>query len=248
MFLINYFKKGIRFIFAFFAFIVCLPLIIIFSFLIYFEDKSNPFYLGIRVGQNFELFKLYKLRSMIVRKNVGFQSTSSNDDRILKIGKIIRRTKIDELPQILNVLLGNINFVGPRPNVQDEVKKYTNLERKLLNYKPGITDFSSIIFSDEGDILKNSKDPDLDYNLYIRPRKNLIALLYFKDNNLLSDIYIVLLTIINIFDRKFALKMIYKFMSNKYKNFDLKFILRDKQLSKIENINNFFEIYEDKFF
>ena len=99
-----------------------------------------------------------------------------------------------------------------------------------------------------GDILKNSKDPDLDYNLYIRPRKNLIALLYFKDNNLLSDIYIVLLTIINIFDRKFALKMIYKFMSNKYKNFDLKFILRDKQLSKIENINNFFEIYEDKFF
>ena len=175
-------------------------------------------------------------------------STSINDVRITKIGRIIRKLKLDEISQLYNVFIGEMSLVGPRPNVQDEVKKYTNLERILLNYKPGITDFSSIIFSDEGDILKNSKDPDLDYNLYIRPRKNLIALLYFKDNNLLSDIYIVLLTIINIFDRKFALKMIYKFMSNKYKNFDLKFILRDKQLSKIENINNFFEIYEDKFF
>ena len=177
MFLINYFKKGIRFIFAFFVLLACLPLIIIFSLLIYFEDKSNPFYLGIRVGQNFELFKLYKLRSMIVRKNVGFQSTSSNDDRILKIGKIIRRTKIDELPQILNVLLGNINFVGPRPNVQDEVKKYTNLERILLNYKPGITDFSSIIFSDEGDILKNSEglleNLNLDLEMRLKVSENI---------------------------------------------------------------------------
>ena len=167
--------------------------VVFFSLLIYFEDKSNPFYSGVRVGQNFKLFKLYKLRSMIIRKNIGFQSTSANDSRILKIGKLIRATKIDELPQILNVLIGNINFVGPRPNVKDEVDKYSNLEKNLLNYKPGITDFSSIIFSDEGDILKNSKDPDLDYNLYIRPRKNLVALLYFKDNNLLTNIYIIFL-------------------------------------------------------
>ncbi len=228
--------------------IVCSPLIIFFSLLIYFEDKSNPFYSGVRVGQNFKLFKLYKLRSMIIRKNIGFQSTSANDSRILKIGKLIRATKIDELPQILNVLIGNINFVGPRPNVKDEVDKYSNLEKNLLNYKPGITDFSSIIFSDEGDILKNSKDPDLDYNLYIRPRKNLVALLYFKDNNLLTDIYIIFLTIINVFNRKFALKMIYKFMVKKYKMIDFEFILREKQLSKIDDIKNFFEAYEDKLF
>ena len=246
MFLINYFKKSIRFLFALIALIVCSPLIIFFSLLIYFEDKSNPFYSGVRVGQNFKLFKLYKLRSMIIRKNIGFQSTSANDSRILKIGKLIRATKIDELPQILNVLIGNINFVGPRPNVKDEVDKYSNLEKNLLNYKPGITDFSSIIFSDEGDILKNSKDPDLDYNLYIRPRKNLVALLYFKDNNLLTDIYIIFLTIINVFNRKFALKMIYKFMVKKYKMIDFEFILREKQLSKIDDIKNFFEAYEDK--
>lgn len=248
MFLINYFKKSIRFLFALIALIVCSPLIIFFSLLIYFEDKSNPFYSGVRVGQNFKLFKLYKLRSMIIRKNIGFQSTSANDSRILKIGKLIRATKIDELPQILNVLIGNINFVGPRPNVKDEVDKYSNLEKNLLNYKPGITDFSSIIFSDEGDILKNSKDPDLDYNLYIRPRKNLVALLYFKDNNLLTDIYIIFLTIINVFNRKFALKMIYKFMIKKYKMIDFEFILREKQLSKIDDIKNFFEAYEDKLF
>jgi len=224
------------------------PLILFFSLLIYFEDKSNPFYLGIRVGKNFRLFKLYKLRSMLIRKNVGFQSTSINDERILKVGKIIRSYKIDELPQILNVIMGDINFVGPRPNVKDEVEKYLIVEKGLLTYKPGITDFSSIIFSDEGEILRNSSDPDLDYNLYIRPRKNLIALLYFKDRNLFSDMYVILITVINIFNRNLSLKLIYNFMKNKYKNTDLSFILRDKSLTKIEDINEYFKLNEDKLF
>ena len=167
--------------------LICLPIILIFVFLIYFEDKANPIYSGLRVGKNFKLFTLYKLRSMILRENVGFQSTSINDKRILKIGKIIRSTKIDELPQIFNVIKGDINFVGPRPNVKEEVDKYIETEKKILDYKPGITDFSSIIFSDEGEILKDSKDPDLDYNLLIRPRKNLIAVLYFKDRRFLPE-------------------------------------------------------------
>ena len=229
-------------------FIIVLPIIIIFSFLIYFEDKSNPIYLGRRVGKNFANFNLFKLRSMNITKKVGFQSTSVNDTRILKVGRFIRSTKIDELPQILNVLLGHINFVGPRPNVKDEVNKYVKLEQKLLEFKPGITDFSSIVFSDEGQILSNSSDPDLDYNLLIRPRKNILALLYFQDRSILSDFYIIVLTVLNMFNRKLTLSLIYKFMKKRYSNHDLKFILRDESLIKIKNIDEYFKKYEDQLF
>jgi lipopolysaccharide/colanic/teichoic acid biosynthesis glycosyltransferase len=248
MFRISKIIDLLNFLIAFLLFIIVLPIIIIFSFLIYFEDKSNPIYFGKRVGKNFKNFNLFKLRSMKINKEVGFQSTSVNDKRILKIGRFIRSTKIDELPQILNILLGNINFVGPRPNVEDEVNKYVQLELRLLNLKPGITDFSSIIFSDEGQILSNSKDPDLDYNLLIRPRKNILALLYFQDRSILSDFYIIVLTVLNVFNRKLTLSLIYKFMKKKYRNHDLKFILRDQDLIKIENIDEYFKKYEDQLF
>jgi lipopolysaccharide/colanic/teichoic acid biosynthesis glycosyltransferase len=248
MFLIDKIINLFNFLVASLLFIIVLPIIIIFSFLIYFEDKSNPIYLGKRVGKNFANFNLFKLRSMNISKEVGFQSTSVNDTRILKVGRFIRSTKIDELPQILNVLLGHINFVGPRPNVKDEVNKYVKLEQKLLEFKPGITDFSSIVFSDEGQILSNSSDPDLDYNLLIRPRKNILALLYFQDRSILSDFYIILLTVLNIFDRKLTLSLIYKFMKKRYSNHDLKFILRDENLIKIKNIDEYFKKYEDQLF
>jgi lipopolysaccharide/colanic/teichoic acid biosynthesis glycosyltransferase len=248
MFLIDKIINLFNFLVASLLFIIVLPIIIIFSFLIYFEDKSNPIYLGKRVGKNFANFNLFKLRSMNISKEVGFQSTSVNDTRILKVGRFIRSTKIDELPQILNVLLGHINFVGPRPNVKDEVNKYVKLEQKLLEFKPGITDFSSIVFSDEGQILSNSSDPDLDYNLLIRPRKNILALLYFQDRSILSDFYIIVLTVLNIFDRKLTLSLIYKFMKKRYSNHDLKFILRDENLIKIKNIDEYFKKYEDQLF
>jgi len=248
MFLIDKIINLFNFLLATLLFIIVLPIIIIFSFLIYFEDKSNPIYLGRRVGKNFANFNLFKLRSMNITKEVGFQSTSVNDTRILKVGRFIRSTKIDELPQILNVLLGHINFVGPRPNVKDEVNKYVKLEQKLLEFKPGITDFSSIVFSDEGQILSNSSDPDLDYNLLIRPRKNILALLYFQDRSILSDFYIIVLTVLNMFNRKLTLSLIYKFMKKRYSNLDLKFILRDENLIKIKNIDEYFKKYEDQLF
>lgn len=245
MFLIDKIINFFNFFLAFLLLVIVSPIILIFSFLIYFEDKSNPIYSGKRVGKNFVSFNLFKLRSMKITKEIGFQSTSVNDSRILKVGRFVRSTKIDELPQILNVLIGNINFVGPRPNVIDEVNKYVQLERRLLDLKPGITDFSSIVFSDEGQILSNSTDPDLDYNLIIRPRKNILALLYFQDRNIFSDIYILVLTILNIFNRRLTLNLIYKYMKKKYRDYDLKFILRDEDLKKIKNIDEFFKKYEN---
>ena len=103
-------------------------------------------------------------------------STSANDPRITKVGAIIRKLKLDELTQLFNVFKGEMSFVGPRPNVERETNLYSNKEKELLKVKPGITDFSSIVFSDESEILKDHQNPDIAYNQLIRPRKNYLAL------------------------------------------------------------------------
>jgi lipopolysaccharide/colanic/teichoic acid biosynthesis glycosyltransferase len=110
----------------------------------------------------------------------GVDSTSSSDNRITPIGKIVRKFKLDELPQLFHVLTGKMSLVGPRPNVWNDVKIYTKEEKELLSIKPGITDFSSIIFSDEGDILSNYKNPDLKYNQLIRPWKSRLGTILHK--------------------------------------------------------------------
>ena len=120
---------------------------------------------------------MIKLRSMIVNAEKSkVDSTSSNDPRITKIGKIIRKLKLDELSQLFNVFIGEMSLVGPRPNVKRETDLYTKVEKNLLSVKPGITDFASIIFSDESEILKNVDDPDISYNQLIRPWKSRLGL------------------------------------------------------------------------
>ena len=145
-------------------FILFLPLLIIFPFLIWYQDRSNPFYIANRVGKNGRLFKMIKFRTMIFNADkTGIDSTAINDNRITKLGHFIRRYKIDEIPGLINILKGEMSFVGPRPNVKRETDLYTNEEKILLNMKPGITDFSSIVFSDEiipsGSYLSNFVSP-----------------------------------------------------------------------------------------
>ena len=140
-----------------FAVLVCAvfagPLVIV-CVLIFIHDWRSPFYVAKRVGVNHTVFWMLKLRTMTVNADQsGLVSTSDNDQRITPIGKQIRRFKLDEIPQFMNVLLGDMSVVGPRPNVPAEVVKYTNVERHLLSVKPGITDLASIVFSDEGEIL-----------------------------------------------------------------------------------------------
>jgi lipopolysaccharide/colanic/teichoic acid biosynthesis glycosyltransferase len=142
----------------------------------------------------------------------GVISTSSNDKRITKIGRVIRKYKIDELMQLFNVLKNDMSFVGPRPNVRYDVELYTSEEKKILFTKPGITDFASIVFSDEGDILSNSANPNLDYNLLIRPWKSRLAIFYISNKGLLLDFLIIFLTILNSIKRKWALYLIYKIL------------------------------------
>ena len=139
---------------------------------------------------------------------IGGTSTKKSDKRLLPVGKLIRKLKLDELTQILNVINGSMSFVGPRPNTPYDVKLYSQEEQKLLSIRPGITDISSIVFSDEGDILEKYDNPDLAYNQLIRPWKSRLGLFYINNSNLLLDIKLILLTIFNSINRKRTLKIL----------------------------------------
>ena len=130
--------------------------------LVWWQDKHSPFYIAQRVGKGGHLFKMIKIRSMIVNaEKTGVDSTAANDNRITAVGHFIRRYKLDELSQLWNVLRGDMSLVGPRPNVKRDTDLYTSTEKRLLTVKPGITDFASIVFADEADILKDYPDPTL---------------------------------------------------------------------------------------
>jgi lipopolysaccharide/colanic/teichoic acid biosynthesis glycosyltransferase len=184
------------------------PILLPVMFLVWRQDKHSPFYVAERVGKNFKPFKMVKLRSMIKNADTsGVDSTSVNDMRITPIGQFIRKYKLDELTQLWNVLLGDMSLVGPRPNVKRETDLYTHEERRLLSIKPGITDFASIVFSDEGEILSDQKDPDVAYNQLIRPGKSRLGLFYLEVASLRTDIALLFLTVIAVLSRQKALAM-----------------------------------------
>jgi len=206
-------KRLFDIVLSFIGLIFLIPLIIPFIFLIWLQDFENPFYIADRVGLNFKKFKIIKLRSMIIKADkTKVDSTSANDPRITKIGAIIRKLKLDELTQLFNVLKGEMSFVGPRPNVERETNLYSEQERKLLEVKPGITDFASIVFSDESEILKDHQNPDIAYNQLIRPRKNYLALTYIKNKSISLDLKIILLTIYSFISKRKALNQIVRIL------------------------------------
>lgn len=182
------------------------PLLLPAIFLVWWQDRHSPFYVAPRVGRNDQPFKMIKLRSMIINADKsGVDSTGANDNRITAVGHFIRRYKLDELTQLWNVLKGDMSLVGPRPNVKRETDLYTAAERELLGVKPGITDLASIVFSDEGDILKDQPDPDIAYNQLIRPGKGYLGLFYINNRSLLLDIKLCVLTVTAILSREAAL-------------------------------------------
>ena len=189
-----------------FGLLLASPVLVPVMFLVWRQDRHSPFYVAPRVGQDDRPFRMVKLRSMVINADkTGVDSTGANDNRITAVGQFIRRYKLDELTQLWNVLLGDMSLVGPRPNVKRETDLYTPLERRLLSVKPGITDVSSIVFSDEGDILKDHADPDITYNQLIRPGKSALGLLYIDNQSLWLDIQLCLLTMLAIVSRASAL-------------------------------------------
>jgi len=191
---------------SFFGLLLLSPVLLIVMFLIWKQDHSSPFYIAPRVGKNNKIFQMVKFRSMVINADKsGVDSTSGNDSRITPIGHFVRRYKLDEFTQLWNVLLGDMSLVGPRPNVKRETDLYTDEEKGLLKVKPGITDFSSIVFSDENEILESCEDPDIGYNQLIRPWKSRLGLLYVDRQSVLMDLSLVILTVTAIISRKKAL-------------------------------------------
>ena len=218
-------KRIADIILSFALLLIFLPFIFFLSVLIFLQDFHSPFYISYRIGRDKKKFKFYKFRSMVNNADKsGVNSTSDNDKRITKLGIFLRKYKIDEIMQIINVIKNDMSFVGPRPNVESDVSLYSEEEEKLLAVKPGITDFSSIVFSDEGEILSRSINPDYDYNRLIRPWKSKLGLLYLKKNNFFLDISLLFLTFFNLINRNKTLKII---------SLTLKKLNADKELFEI---------------
>ena len=199
---------------AILLFIFGIPLIAA-SIVIWLQDYKSPLYLAPRVSMGGDIFTMIKLRSMTVNADASkVDSTAADDMRITRVGKFIRKLKLDELSQLINVLNGSMSFVGPRPQVQRDVNLYTKEEQKILTGKPGITDFSSIVFSDEGEILQGFQNPDLAYNQIIRPWKSRLAIFYLENRTMLLDIKLIMLTIYSFINKKKTLKIISNILEN----------------------------------
>ena len=199
-------KRTFDIVVSFLGLLFASPLLLPVIFLVWRQDRHSPFYVADRVGRDGRFFKMVKLRSMIINADkTGVDSTSASDKRITPLGHFIRKYKLDELTQLWNVLIGDMSLVGPRPNVKRETDLYTSEERRLLTVKPGITDFASIVFSDEGDILKEQSDPDIAYNQLIRPGKGYLGLFYIAHQSIVLDVMLCYYTALLIVSREKAL-------------------------------------------
>ena len=202
-------KRFLDFILSLFGLLLIGPFLFFFIFLVWLEDYANPFYFALRVGKNNKSFKMIKIRSMVVdAEKKGAETIGLNDKRITKIGKKIRKYKIDELSQLLNVLVGDMSLVGPRPNTPKEVEKYNRQEQILLKVKPGITDFSSIVFSNEAEVVGDHLDPDYAYNTLIRPLKSRLGLIYIENQSIKLDLKLLLFTLATLINRKLGLELV----------------------------------------
>ena len=189
-------KRAFDVVFSLAGLIVTGPLLLFCALLVKLESRGPAFYLGERVGLNGKKFHIRKFRSMVVdAESMGPSTTAHGDPRVTKVGSFLRKNKLDELPQLMNVLLGEMSFVGPRPQVQWAVDLYSAEELDLLTVRPGITDFASLVFRNEGELLRGSADPDRDYLEKIAPEKIRLGLLYVRTHNLWIDIRVIVATV-----------------------------------------------------
>ena len=193
---------------SFSGLVILSPLLLLFMLLVWLQDFHSPFYIAARARNRHRTFRMFKLRSMVANADrQGGASTAANDRRITWVGKVIRKTKFDEVPQLWNVLKGDMSLVGPRPQVMRDVTSfYTEEEYRLFDARPGITDFASIVFADEGEILRGSPNPDLKYNQIIRPWKSRLGLFYCRHQKVGVDVRLIALTILSAFSRARALR------------------------------------------
>ena len=187
------------FILSLVGLVVLAPIFIVLAIWIKVDSKGPVFYKQVRVGQNSIDFGLFKFRSMVVDADKkGLITVGGRDPRITRSGYFIRKYKLDELPQLINVLVGDMSLVGPRPEVRKYVDLYTDEQQKVLSVKPGITDYASIEYMDENEILGKSSDPEKTYIEEIMPEKIKYNMKYINNKSLFEYFKIILLTVLKI--------------------------------------------------
>ena len=187
------------FILSLVGLVVLAPIFIVLAIWIKTDSKGPVFYKQVRVGQNGIDFGLFKFRSMVVDADKkGLITVGGRDPRITRSGYFIRKYKLDELPQLINVLVGDMSLVGPRPEVRKYVDLYTDEQQKVLSVKPGITDYASIEYMDENEILGKSSDPEKTYIEEIMPEKIKYNMKYISNKSLFEYFKIILLTVLKI--------------------------------------------------
>lgn len=185
--------------FSFIGLVFLLPFLLLIGLFIVLDSKGGIFYKQVRVGLNGKDFLLFKFRSMRTGADKkGLLTVGGHDSHITRVGYFIRKYKIDELPQLINVLLGDMSLVGPRPEVRKYVNLYTNEQKKVLNVKPGITDYASIEYSNESELLGKVKDPEQVYIHEIMPAKLKLNLKYIAEKGMMTDLKIILNTLLKI--------------------------------------------------
>ena len=174
---------------------------------VWLQDRKNPVYASWRLGRDERPFRFYKIRTMVVNANrSGRHTISADDPNVTPLGRFLRRTKIDELLQFWTIIAGHMSLVGPRPNIAEVTKRYTSEERGVFKIKPGLTDFSSIVFSDQAAIVAGAEDVNQAYDQLIRPWKSRLGLLYVARSSVWLDLQLFVLTGLNFINRPLALK------------------------------------------
>jgi len=193
-------KRAFDILFSFIALVILFPFILIISVIIMVDSKGWAFFLQKRVGKNNKDFYLFKFRTMHKHADKkGLLTIGERDSRITSFGYTLRKYKLDELPQFLNVLLGSMSLVGPRPEVRKYVDMYTEEQKKVLTVKPGITDVASIAYSNENEILSTYKNPEEGYIREVMPAKIKLNMQYITNRSFAKDIGVIAKTIRKIF-------------------------------------------------
>jgi lipopolysaccharide/colanic/teichoic acid biosynthesis glycosyltransferase len=193
-------KRIFDIIVSFLALIALSPIFIILAIAIAIDSKGGIFYKQKRIGKNGRQFELIKFRSMYTDADKkGLLTVGGHDSRITKVGYFIRKYKLDELPQLINVLKGDMSIVGPRPEVKKYTDLYSNEQKKVLNVRPGITDPASLKFKNENDLLEKSTNPEKFYIEKIMPEKIKISINYIDKRNFFSDLKVIFNTLFSVF-------------------------------------------------
>jgi len=192
-------KRLFDIVVSFIGLVFLLPIFLIISIIIKLDSKGPIFFRQVRIGKEGRRFKIYKFRTMIVDAEAkGMQLTVDGDNRITRSGHFLRKYKIDELPQLINVLIGDMGFVGPRPEVPKYVAMYNEKQKEILKIRPGITDIASIRYRDENAILAQSRDPEQTYINEIMPDKLRLNFKYIENMSVIYDIRLIFETVLKI--------------------------------------------------